>query len=192
MTELSVSDEEMREAFRKMREDLLPSVGGSSAVLIRRRVRRRRRALAVATAAGAVVGSLAVIALLVPPPGKTGGDPRDRLLSYADFAQTYMPAHDTLLSGLDIADAPHLDVSDTTVAPGTYRLDTKCVGVGSVRITWTIGGQEMGNDISCVGAAESFTLTIPRAGNRIEVAVDPAPDAVGAAGYAYAVTRVTP
>jgi len=197
VTDLTVSDEEMREAFRRMREDLLPSVDKSSAGQVRRRVRRRRRALAVATSAGTLVGSLVVIALVVPPPGKTvsapdGGDPRDRLLGYADSAQTYMPTRDTLLGGSDVADARHLDVSDTTVAPGTYRLDAKCVGVGSIHITLTIGGRDMGDDISCVGAAGSFTLAIPQAGDRMAVAVDPAPDAVGAAGYAYAVTRVTP
>jgi hypothetical protein len=202
-----LTDDEIREAFARLRADELPRVAGPGSAAAHRTVRRRRAtaraavlitALAVAGGAAFTVGTstprpappppVLPAASAAPSPVPTRPD-LVRLGEQASLALDRVVPGDYYAAGSGPLDGGFWYEYEETIPAGSHRLTGACVGRGKARFEIVQNQHAEGFDLVCDGRARSLEF-VYQPTFTLYVSIEPDATADGHAGFAYAVDDV--
>jgi hypothetical protein len=197
-----LTEDEVREAFARLRAAELPRVPGPGTAAIERTVRRRRATtsaavllIALAVAGGAAFAVRTGTPRPAPPPPPAAPEPVPtgpdliRLGEQASLALDPVVPGDYAAGVSGPLTGAVLDAHEATQPAGRYRLAATCVGTGTARFEVVQNRQAEGFDLVCDGRAGSLEFVYQPAFT-LYVSVEPDAAADGHAGFAYRVDDV--
>jgi len=201
-----LTEDEVREAFARLRADELPRVAGAGSAAAYRTVRQRRAttvaavlitAFAVAGGAAFTIGTGAPRPTPppVPPPAPAAPHPVPSGPDLVRLGEQASLALDPVVPGdyYTGVDGPLtggiLDALEATLPAGRHRLAATCVGGGKARFEIVLNRHAEGFDLVCDGRARilEFVYQPPFT---LYVSIEPDAAADGQAGFAYRVYDV--
>lgn len=206
-----LTEDEVREAFARLRAAELPRVPGPGTAAIERTVRRRRATTivvaglttALAVVAGAALAVGAPAPEPAPPPAPAASNPVPtpvptlvptgpdliRLGEQASLALDPVVPGDYAGGGSGPLEGALTYQLEATLPAGRYRLAATCVGAGKARFEIVQNQHAEGFDVVCDGRAGSLEF-VYQPPFTLYINVEPDPVADGHAAFAYRVVDV--